>query len=209
MSAMPLEKVHGKHLANGNPAAIHSSKNDPGKHGFPLDSVLRTHADELKTVELGYRLNTPVYVLTFAQSRLILDGTTGEPLANLTQTDIEQLALQYYLGNGKLTKLELLNTPPHEASRAKSAVWRADFNDMQATSLYIQPDTGKLLHVRSHIWRLFDFVWMLHIMDYDTRDNFNNPLLISFAAGALLFTLSGFVLLYRSFAPVVRMRFKS
>lgn len=209
MSAIPLDKVHGKHLANGKIAAKKTESNTLEEHQFALDSLLREHGDTLKQVELSYRLTRPIYILTFAQSTLILDGITGEPLGDLTQTNIEQLALQYYLGDGKLAKLERLSTPPHEASRAKNAIWRADFDDIEATSLYIQPDTGDLLHVRSHIWRLFDFVWMLHIMDYDTRDDFNNPLLIGFAAAALLFTFSGFVLLYRSFAPALRARFKN
>jgi hypothetical protein len=39
---------------------------------------------------------------------------------------------------------------------------------------------------------------MLHIMDYDERENFNNPLLISFAATSVLFCLSGFLLLLQN-----------
>ena len=54
---------------------------------------------------------------------------------------------------------------------------------------------------RTDNWRLFDFVWMLHIMDYTERSNFNNPLLISFSAAALLFTVSGIVLLWQRFRP--------
>lgn len=26
-------------------------------------------------------------------------------------------------------------------------------------------------------WRVFDFLWMLHIIDFDSRDDFNHPLL--------------------------------
>ena len=54
---------------------------------------------------------------------------------------------------------------------------------------------------RNDWWRLFDVVWMLHIMDYDTRDDFNHPLLIVSAATALLFALSGVVLLTLSLLP--------
>lgn len=209
MSAIPLEKVHGKHLANGNITATSTANHSLKAHRFSLDTVLRTYHGDVKTVALGYRDELPIYLLTLAQSRLILNGITGEILKDLNRSEIASLATRYYLGEGKLVKLELLTTPPHEASRANAAIWRADFDDIQATSLYIQPDSGELLHVRSNIWRLFDFVWMLHIMDYDTRDDFNNPLLIGFAAGALLFTLSGLVLLYRSFAPALRVRVKA
>lgn len=51
-----------------------------------------------------------------------------------------------------------------------------------------------MLARRNRIWRLYDFFWMLHIMDYDERENFNNPLIRAFAATGLLFALSGLFL---------------
>ena len=44
------------------------------------------------------------------------------------------------------------------------------------------------------MWRFYDFFWMLHIMDYRGRDNFNNPLLRAFALTGLAFALSGVTL---------------
>ncbi len=52
---------------------------------------------------------------------------------------------------------------------------------------------------RHELWRVFDFVWMLHIMDYDTRENVNNPLLRVFTWAAALMALSGAWLLLFSF----------
>lgn len=49
--------------------------------------------------------------------------------------------------------------------------------------------------VRTDMWRLFGFFWMLHIMDYKERENFNHPLLISAAGLALITVLAGLVLL--------------
>ncbi len=40
---------------------------------------------------------------------------------------------------------------------------------------------------------------MLHIMDYEDRDNFNNLLLQSFAVSSLLFVISGLWLFLYSF----------
>ena len=48
------------------------------------------------------------------------------------------------------------------------------------------------------MWRIFDFVWMLHIMDYQDRDNFNTWLLISAAALALIISLSGMYLVVKT-----------
>ncbi len=43
------------------------------------------------------------------------------------------------------------------------------------------------------------FVWMLHIMDYDERENVNNALLRIFTWGAVLMALSDIWLLFYSF----------
>ena len=49
------------------------------------------------------------------------------------------------------------------------------------------------------LWRVFDFVWMLHIMDYDERDDFNHPLLLITAGTALLFVFTGLWMLVLPF----------
>jgi len=43
-------------------------------------------------------------------------------------------------------------------------------------------------------WRIFDFLWMLHTMDYQERDNFNNWLLRAFSIFGIFTILSGFSL---------------
>ena len=60
--------------------------------------------------------------------------------------------------------------------------------------MYLDPWTGDLLARRTDRWRIFDFLWMLHIMDFDTRDDFNHPLLQIAALLGLIVALGGFVL---------------
>lgn len=48
---------------------------------------------------------------------------------------------------------------------------------MWKPTLYISPMTGELVAKRHDLWRTFDFVWMLHIMDYEERTDMNNTLL--------------------------------
>ena len=62
---------------------------------------------------------------------------------------------------------------------------------------------------RSATWRIYDFLWSLHIMDYSERDNFNNPLVITAAVIAFALAVSGFVLLYLRFASSVLRRWRS
>jgi len=81
----------------------------------------------------------------------------------------------------------------------EGAIWRVPFQDGDATTLYVSAQDGRILERRNDSWRVFDFVWMLHIMDYTGRQDFNNPLVIMAASGGLWIALSGFWLLVTSF----------
>ena len=60
--------------------------------------------------------------------------------------------------------------------------------------VYINASNGILEKVRYDDWRVFDFLWATHIMDYDTRDDFNTLLLRVFSIFGLLTIFSGFTL---------------
>jgi uncharacterized iron-regulated membrane protein len=121
----------------------------------------------------------------------------GAPL-QLDEPWIRQLALRRYGGGGSLIDATLQMQPDLE-SRSKSPVWRAQFDDRQRTALYFAADDGRFIAARTASWRLYDFFWMLHTMDYTGRDNFNNPLIVTIGMAALWLSISGIVLLTRSF----------
>lgn len=73
--------------------------------------------------------------------------------------------------------------------------WQARFAD--DTHIYIHAQTGEVLAVRSGWWRVFDFVWGLHIMDLETREDTSHPTLIVFAALGVAGSLLGCVLMFR------------
>jgi ABC-type Mn2+/Zn2+ transport system permease subunit len=51
--------------------------------------------------------------------------------------------------------------------------------------------------VRTRWWRTFDFVWGLHIMDLQTREDTHHPILIFFALLAVIGALFGCILMFR------------
>ncbi|MCY7294767.1 PepSY domain-containing protein [Alteromonas sp. a30] len=195
MALLPLEQVHGRHLAKAPKLATNA-----GSHSYSLDILLRQLPDA-SHIELSYVDSQPTYLITTPQGRQLFDAQSGEKKTALNKETIKRLAQEYYLKTAAIEEANLLDTPPHEASRVKGKVWQVNFDDAWNTRLYLDPLTGSLLNTRSTLWRIFDFVWMLHIMDYDTRNNINNPLLILFSGAATLFTLSGFILLYGRFRP--------
>jgi hypothetical protein len=76
--------------------------------------------------------------------------------------------------------------------------WRVDFADDQNSSFYVSQESGKLLERRNDTWRIWDFVWMLHNMDYLNRTSFNHPLIVIVGFGAVWLALTGFYLLFKT-----------
>lgn len=113
---------------------------------------------------------------------------------------VEQLARSHYRGEGKLEGVTFHATSSLEA-RDVGAVWAARFNDVRNTTVYFAANDGGWVATRNSTWRVFDFFWMLHTMDYKGRDDFNNPLVITVATATLWLSISGVILLTRSFRP--------
>jgi len=63
---------------------------------------------------------------------------------------------------------------------------------------YVDGMTGEVVAIRSSSWRLWDFLWGLHIMDYVDRDNINNLLMKVFSILALISSLSGIALFFNT-----------
>ncbi len=189
MSVLPIEEVRGEHLRAPVPAME-----------WPqalLSPAELSQQSGLNTglISLKQRGSAPVYQLEQKGHHHYFNAVTGSPLQALSEPELRLLAQQGYQGVGSLKAATLLTELPLEARGLKSPVWQVQFADVDNTVFYLDPMLGQVLRVRTDNWRVFDFVWMLHIMDYEERDDFNHGLLIASSALALLFTLSGFVLL--------------
>lgn len=191
MSAIPLAKIHGKHLA-------HRSLDNPfptAAYQADLNQLVQSTV-QVRQIQFGHFLDTPIIKLN-QDEKLIFNGITGAPFTTPNQQQIIQQANQHLLIAADVSHIERLATAPREAGY-KEDVWRVEYNDILSTTLYLSATSGEVVTVRSTLWRIFDFFWMLHIMDYDEREDFNNPLLISFAATSVLFCLTGILLLLQS-----------
>jgi len=191
MSAIPLDKVHGKHLAKRQIDSPFSALNYPADLNYITKKV-----PTVSHISFIHFLDTPIIKVKGEQT-LWFDGITGKQFNPPAKKEITQQATLHYLGTGQPEHIQLLDVGPREIGYREN-IWQVSFNDWQNTTIYLNAQSGELLTVRSHIWRIFDFFWMLHIMDYDERDDFNNPLLISFASFSVLFCLSGILLLLQS-----------
>jgi hypothetical protein len=72
------------------------------------------------------------------------------------------------------------------------------FDDARHTTVYVSTELGTVQKFRNRPWRQFDFLWMLHTMDYAGRDNITNWLLRAFSILGLATVASGFTLFFVS-----------
>jgi len=191
MSVIPIEVVRGEHKVAARTIAP-----------FSVDDLLSLGAvsetigvSAIKSATLGEILGNPVWrIETIKEEIYSVDATSGEVLSPVSEGLAQQIAEMDYAGAGGFKSIELLNKPPTEYNRP-GPVWRAQFDDRDKTTLYIDPSKGEVISRRSQTWRFYDFFWKLHIMDYNDGAHFNHPLLITAAGAAIFVALSGFILL--------------
>lgn len=164
---------------------------------YPVDDILRGH-DDVETVDLVSRLGDPYYILNGKSGTVLVDARSGERRSPLPETHIARLAEHYYAGDGSVESRRLLTSDdakPTELQSRPLPLWQVTFDDAIRTTFYLSPDTGELVTRRHTFWRAFDFLWMLHIMDYEDRADVNNNLLRVASAIGFLTALSGVWLL--------------
>ena len=193
MTAMSIDFIHGDHLNHvaAQPLPKRSSLIDP--------VVIAARYSAINGFRLKLFLGAPTYEVHHAGGVDLVDAGTGLLLGPIDEARARQLALSTYRGDGSLESLQLLDKAPQDVGTRPVPLWQAKFGDSGNTALYFSPRTGNLLATRHTYWRVFDFLWMLHIMDYEQRADVNNMLLRVAASVGLLFMLSGVWLLFYSF----------
>ena len=200
MTAVHIDIIHGDHLVR-TPVA------EPISMGGLVDpAVIVKNAGGAQSLRLDQQLGQPVYIVTQTSGRSLFDARSGEKLPLIDEAGARQRAEQFYAGDGGVREMELLYEIPGEIRGRPAPIWRVQFEGLWRPTLYISPQTGELVAKRHDLWRTFDFVWMFHIMDYETRDNVNN-LLLKIATWMMVATsLTGAWLLLYSFRRKRRVR---
>ena len=194
MTVISIDIIHGDHLAHANAKPLSAS-------GPLIDaSALAEQYPGLTTFRLKRFLDREVYELHQGDTVTLIDAGSGARLSPLSDTMTRQLAQSLYSGKAPIQSVELVTVAPQEVATRPVPMWRVEFADNNETTLYLSPQTGELLAKRHDLWRWFDFLWMLHIMDYDERTDVNNTLFRVAASLGLVFALSGLWLLFYSFS---------
>jgi hypothetical protein len=185
MVARPIEEVRGEALLGKAPTLPSGLAPVPPAIGPRSVSTLR----------LEQRAEGPRWLVTYSDGEARLaDAETGRLLPPLTAAEAVQAVEARYAGTSKVGGVDRIAAanPPIDFRRSIDA-WRVTMAD--GTRFYVHAGTGEILAKRTRWWRLYDFMWGLHIMDLESREDTHNPLVIGFAAVSLLTVLLALALL--------------
>jgi len=162
---------------------------------------LRAKYPDATNISLNQVMGQSHYTVTTPAERYLFDPQSGQVISPLDEQTAKQIAKYHFNGDATVIRATLIaSNPPMEIQTRRLPLWRIDFDDRFSSSFYIDPYSGVLATRRHQYWRIFDFLWMLHIMDYDERADAHNPLLITAQLTGLIFTLTGIWLLIYSFS---------
>lgn len=204
-----LENVHGDHMRK-------SVSYLPGELNIVSPSVAiqnlkkEKEVDSVHSIHLVRVVDKPTYQIHYFSGHVgegmhlhlhyaMADATTGELRKNLTREEAVAVAKEQLTGTPSVIKAEYItNTNGHHEYREKPLpAWSIDFANPDCT-LYVSAELGTFQTIRHNQWRIFDFLWMTHVMDYETRDDIGNWLLRIFSIFGMLTVFSGFTLYFTS-----------
>ncbi len=193
MTVVPLEIIHGDHLTHptGEPLALSGKRID-------VAQMMRLYPG-ISSFRVKSLLGREVFEINRSGKVELVEAENGKPVGFLEESAVRALANDSYHGEDVIAKVELLAKAPDEVGKRPVPIWAVHYSNFGKTTLYFSPNTGELLARRHELWRWFDFLFMLHIMDYAERSDVNNALLRVAAVGGVLFSLSGLWLLLYSF----------
>ncbi len=156
--------------------------------------------DDLISVELTTILETPIYRVQFTSKEkkevVLVNAHNGKLKEALTKTEAVEVAKNRLNIEAPVIDVEYLTKTGshHEYRKRPLPAYAITFDKPANTTVYVSSTYGNVQRFRNNKWRIFDFLWMLHTMDYQERDDFNNLLLRAFSLFGMFTILSGFFL---------------
>ena len=166
---------------------------------FAVSSLLKNlniNKEEDYTILLKRRADRWVYQVDSSNQISNYDAISGERLFFITPDEASLIVSRET--NLKPKKVELINDKKSgsEYRGRNLPLYRVFVEEPQKGMVYVDPNTGEIAAIRTRLWRTFDFLWSLHIMDYSERDDFSHWLIRIFAFIGLMTIVSVMLLWY-------------
>jgi hypothetical protein len=187
-AAFPIERVRSEHMKTEAPPAPVAL----GDAGAGLQRISAEAPGE--RIEVRALLGRTVALVSPREGApRLYDLADGRRLSPIPAALAAEIAEADHAGRQRAARVTRVTEASTEYRGALPA-WRVDFDDGDARAIYVAADSGGVTARRSRLWRVYDFLWGLHIMDFRHHENFNTPLLVLATALGLIVILTGIVL---------------
>lgn len=203
-----INEIRGNHLVHHDEVLIVKNNMLSPNEVLTINKIPIVSVKELKLTSLFFE---SYYDVQLEDNMMLISAETGTIRDEITEDEAKKIALKKLKKAVTIKDIEYVtdeNIDQHFQYRGGMLpAWAVELDDDSNTVFYICAIRGTLERVRTKEWRIFDFLWMLHIMDFDERDNINNSILRGFSILGLITILSGFILFFQS-SPTFRKLFK-
>lgn len=198
-----IKEIRGDHLRVEHEHSIAIDKTFVSPQIPAAKLVASGVARSIEKVRIVDVLGTPHYEIGYRtpddkDELAVADALTGNVRPAFTEAEAIRIATSALRTELPLKSVALItkeNVGGHHEYREKPLpAWAVSFENSDNLTVYLSQQTGQIGAFRTGNWRIFDFLWMLHTMDFNERDNINNWLLRGFSALGLLTIASGFLL---------------
>ncbi len=179
----------------------------PASHVAPMDGarIRISSTDALKAVaedrpiEVSLRplAGEPVYEVRGEIGTFLVSAETGVRIV-IDEPRARAIAQEKWIEQDAILAAELLELAPKESGLPGEA-WSVRFKGEGNPTLYVSAVNGRISAPRTDLWRTYDFLWQLHLMDWGLNENFNTPWMVAAAIFALSTVLLGVALLVHRF----------
>ena len=194
-AAIHITTIRGEHLVH---PADHSRPMDASRIHYSSIDALRAVAED-RPIEVALRplAGEPVYEVRGEIGTFLVSAETGERII-IDEQRARALAQEKWIELDAITGAQLMETAPRESGLPGEA-WAIRFKGEGNPTLYVSAVNGKVSAPRTDLWRTYDFLWQLHLMDWGLNENFNTPWMVAAAILALSTVLFGIALLTHRF----------
>ncbi|HEV7694012.1 MAG TPA: PepSY domain-containing protein [Hyphomonadaceae bacterium] len=196
MASFHLSDVRGEKLVH---PAEHLGSVDMRKVKLSSTDALSAVAEDRPfLVQLKLLAGQPVYEIQAEIGVFLVSAETGSVISPVSEDLAREIADSVWAGPGPLRSVLHLDSAPKESGIVGEA-WAVHFAGQDNPVLYVAAANGQVSPPRTDLWRVYDFFYGLHLMDYANHENANNIWTIALAVFALSTVLFGIVLLIHRF----------
>ena len=185
----PIERVRSEHVIR----PVEAQALDAGAVG-PLATLRSATGAAPTKLTIENRNGRQVVVAEFGEAAPeLFDAGTLQRLSPLSADDARSVARAYVTLTSPPTSVTRTTEETPEYRGALPA-YRVQFPE-GGLAVYVAENTGAVTARRSDLWRTYDALWALHIMDWRDHEDFNHPLIVVTTWLTLISVIAGIVLI--------------